>query len=116
MEKGMRKSDIEGVANHDGPESCVDVRKDGGEALTGVRAGWAIEPRNQGDRGADAVNYDGRQYRWRRYARAVSGPRAVEEPVHARSLHAREPGDPTLVRWVDHRAGRSGKAEAVILR
>jgi len=28
------------------PESCVDVRKDAGEALTGVRAGWAIEPRN----------------------------------------------------------------------
>jgi hypothetical protein len=42
----MRTLYVEGVATHDGPESCVHVRKDGGEALTGVRAGWAIEPRN----------------------------------------------------------------------
>ncbi|MGH9828591.1 MAG: hypothetical protein ACREDR_35675 [Blastocatellia bacterium] len=51
----MRTLYVEGVATHDGPESCVDVRKGGGEALTGVRTGWAIEPRNQGDRGADVV-------------------------------------------------------------
>src|SRR6266545_4337187 len=47
MEKGMRTPDIEGVATHDGPESCAGVRKGVGEALTGVRAGGAIEPRNQ---------------------------------------------------------------------
>ena len=52
----MKESDIEGIANRDGPESCVGVRKGGGEALTGVRAGWAIEPRNQRFVGADAVN------------------------------------------------------------
>lgn len=37
---------IEGVAIHGGPESCAGIREGGGEALTGVRAGWAIEPRN----------------------------------------------------------------------
>ena len=42
----MKALYIEGLATHDGPESCVEVRKGGGEALTGVRAGWAIEPRN----------------------------------------------------------------------
>ena len=42
----MRELYIEGVAIHGGPESCVGVREDDGEALTGVRAGWAIEPRN----------------------------------------------------------------------
>jgi len=42
----MKTLYIEGLATHGGPESCVDVRKGGGEALTGVRAGWAIEPRN----------------------------------------------------------------------
>ena len=47
MEKEMRTLYVEGVATHDGPESCVGVRKGAGEALTGVRAGWAIEPRNQ---------------------------------------------------------------------
>jgi hypothetical protein len=35
----MRTLYVEGVATHDGPESCVGVRKGGGEALTGVRAG-----------------------------------------------------------------------------
>ena len=51
----MEESDIEGLATHGGPESCVGVREGDGEALTGVRAGQAIEPRNQGDRGADTV-------------------------------------------------------------
>jgi hypothetical protein len=32
----MRVLYIEGVAIHGGPESCVGVREDGGEALTGV--------------------------------------------------------------------------------
>lgn len=43
----MKESDIEGIASRDGPESCAGVRKGDGEALTGVRAGWATEPRNQ---------------------------------------------------------------------
>ena len=43
----MKTLYVEGAAIHDDPESCVDVRKGGGEALTGVRAGWANEPRNQ---------------------------------------------------------------------
>ena len=51
----MKEPYIEGVATHGGPESCVGVCEDAGEALTGARAGWAIEPRNQGNRGADAV-------------------------------------------------------------
>ena len=70
----MKKSNIEGVAIHGGPESCVDVREGGGEALTGVRAGWAIEPRNQGHRGADAVNYDGRPHRRQRYRELPADP------------------------------------------
>src|ERR1039458_7278850 len=92
MEEGMKEPDTEGVAPHGGPESCVGVREGDGEALTGERAGRAIEPRNQGDRGADAVASCGRQHRWRRYARAASGPRAVEEPVEARNPHVPKRG------------------------
>jgi len=56
MEKEMRELYIEGVATHDGPESCVGVREGEDEALTGVRVGRAIEPRNKHNRGADAVH------------------------------------------------------------
>ena len=74
MEKGMKESNIKGIANHDVPESCVDVREDGGEALTGARAGWAIEPRNQRSEGADAVNRGGRQHRWQCYRELTADP------------------------------------------
>ena len=42
----MREPYKKGVASHLGPESCVVSRKAGHEALTGVQAGRAIEPRN----------------------------------------------------------------------
>ena len=51
----MQELHIEGLATHDDPESCVATREGDGEALTGARAGRAIEPRNQGNRGAQAV-------------------------------------------------------------
>jgi hypothetical protein len=44
MEERMEEPYIEGVATHDGPESCVGFREEVGEALTGVRIGWDIEP------------------------------------------------------------------------
>jgi hypothetical protein len=74
MEKGMKESYIEGIAIHDDPESCVVARKGAGEALTGARAGWAIEPRNQGDRGADAVKHDGRQHLRQRHRKLPEDP------------------------------------------
>src|SRR5664280_96108 len=64
MEWEMRVLYIEGIAIHSGPESCVAVREGGGEALTGECTGRAIEPRNHGNRGADAVFMVGRQHRW----------------------------------------------------
>jgi RNA-directed DNA polymerase len=38
----MKEPYSEGVANHTGPESCVGSPRGGGEALTGVRAGWVF--------------------------------------------------------------------------
>ena len=38
----MREPHKKGVANHFGPESCDWVRKDTGEALTGVHTGQVL--------------------------------------------------------------------------
>jgi hypothetical protein len=108
----MEELYVEGLATHGGPESCVDVPRGRGEALTGARAGRAIEPRNQCNRGADAVleaegNTAGGVIASR------GGPRAVREPGHVRNLRAREPGDPVLARLCGQQAGCLGNAEAV---
>jgi hypothetical protein len=43
--------------------------------LTGVRAGWAIEPRRLNEvRGADAVTLGGRPHRQRRYREPLLDP------------------------------------------
>lgn len=110
----MEELYAEGVASHGGPESCAGAREGVGEALTGVRAGWAIEPRNIFFWGADAVPVGGRQHLRQRDARAVVGPCAVRELGHVRKLPAREPGGPTLARRRDRAAGRLGNAMAVI--
>jgi hypothetical protein len=74
MKLGRKEPDIEGVAIHGGPESCVGVREGVGEALTGGSAGWAIEPRNPQSRGADVVAKGGRQHRRQRYRELSSDP------------------------------------------
>jgi hypothetical protein len=89
MEKEMRELYIEGVAIHGGPESCVGVREDDGEALTGVRAGWAIEPRNHLFRGADAVPRGGRPHRRQRYRELPADPARSENPC-MRGISMRE--------------------------
>ena len=74
----MRELYIEGVAIHDDPESCAVVREGGGEALTGARAGQAIEPRNQEFRGADVVFIGGRPHRRQRYRELSADPARSE--------------------------------------
>lgn len=78
----MKEPHIEGVATHDGPESCVDARKGVGEALTGVRVGEVLSReiipsgcrRGSGPEG----NTPGA------LSRASGRSRAVQVPVHAR--------------------------------
>ena len=82
----MEELDIEGLANHDDPESCVSVREDAGEALTGARAGRAIEPRNHRVRGADAVYGSGRQHCQQRYRELLVGPRLETPSMYGTSM------------------------------
>ena len=111
----MKELYVEGLAIHGDPESCVGVRKGEGEALTGARAGGAIEPRKSCS-GCRRCSHERKATSAAAPSRAAAGPRAVEEPMHARNLHAREPGGPASARPADHRTDRSGKAEAARLR
>jgi len=103
----MEELYVEGLATHGGPESCVDVPRGRGEALTGARAGRAIELRNEVS-GVPTLYKRRKATPLAALSRVVSGPRAVRDPWHVRNLHAREPGDPMLARLADHRVGRSG--------
>lgn len=110
----MKELYIEGIATHDDPEPCVGVRKGVGEASVGAHVGRAIEPRND-QSGVPTLLVGRKATPAAALTRVAVGLRAVEEPVHAWNLHAREPGGPMLARPVDHRAGRTGKAKAARL-
>ena len=110
----MRELYIEGLATHDDPESCVGACEGVGEALTGARAGRAIEPRNVYF-GVPTLSERRKATSAAALSRGAVGPRVVKEPGHVRNLHVREPGDPAPAHPCDQRAGRPGNAEAVIL-
>ncbi len=109
----MKEPYIEGVATHDGPELCAGIREEAGEALTGARIGWDIEPRNHIDRGADAVHSGGKPHSLARYRELQTGP-ARSKTLRMCGTSMREnreiPGFPTS----GGEAGRCGKAKAAI--
>jgi len=116
MKEEMEELHVEGLATHGDPESCVDDPRGRGEALTGARIGRAIEPRNVNS-GVPTLSKRWKATPLLALTRVSSGPRAVGEPWHVRNLHAREPGDPvSRPSGLITGAGRSGNAEAVILR
>src|SRR6266542_4963161 len=57
----MKVSNVKGLANRDGPESCVVWSNPGGEALTGESAGWVLSHEKVIVRGADPVGERGRR-------------------------------------------------------
>jgi hypothetical protein len=108
----MKESYVEGVATHDGPESCAVAREGGGEALTGVRAGRVLSRERRTLRGADAVEEGGRQHPGRRYREALRDPARSETPCTYgnTTLGNREiPSSPAM----DGTAGRVGKSKDV---
>lgn len=112
----MRTPDIEGVAIHDGPESCIGVCEGGGEALIGVRAGQPLSReitasgcrRRLTRRKATSPVALARAVRWT--------PRGLENLCRYGVLPRENREVPLLACFVDHWAGRSGKTEVVRLR
>jgi hypothetical protein len=85
----MKESYVEGLASHNGPESCGGVRKGAVEALTGVRIGRVLSREITEIRGADAV--PGAEGNTERGAMAslVTAPRGLRPLACAESPGAR---------------------------
>ena len=103
----MRESYGKAVATPTAPEPWRRVRKGALQALVGVRVGWVMSRESflsPGRRGrspmpkaspAASLSLD------------AAGPRAVEDPMHARRLSAQELGGPTFGRGGDGAAVRA---------
>ena len=83
----MKVSYVEGIANHNGPESCGAAREGGVEALTGERTGrvlsreiYALLRKQQVLRDADAVEESGRQHRVHRHREVRPDPARSKTP------------------------------------
>jgi hypothetical protein len=75
----MKVLDVEGLATHNGPESCAGVGNDTGEALTGGGAGPVLSrERNEPLSGADLLRRWGRPHRGERYREFPASPARSE--------------------------------------
>ena len=107
----MRVRNVEGVAIHDGPESCVGAGNRAGEALTGERTGGVLSREiHEPLRSADAVEVGGRQHLAHRHREVRLDSARSETPSMCGStaLGNREvPGPPVA----EGAAGRIGKSK-----
>jgi RNA-directed DNA polymerase len=109
----MRTPDIEGVATRDGPESCVGDPRGRRRSVDRGACRPAIEPRNHSS-GVPTSSHETEGH-------IVGGASAsrLADPARSENLCMygvllRENREiPLLARLADHRAGRSGNAEAV---
>jgi len=83
----VKVSYVEGVANHNGLESCGATRKGGVEALTEERAGWVLSReimtllrKQQALQGADALEISGRHHRMHRQRKVRLDPARSKTP------------------------------------
>jgi len=102
---------VEDLANHDDPESCVGIRKDAGEALTGEHAGRVLSREKFTVQGADAVEISGRQHGLVRYGKRQSGP-AWSETSRTRGSPCKGTGRSSGWPFGKVRPGRSASARS----
>ncbi len=116
----MEESYVEGLANHDGLESCVCVRKGVGEALAEVRMGQVSSceihspcRKARADRGAEALDACRKPHRDCRIGKAILDPAQSETlSTCGNTLHGnREIPRPTASRWEAWNAVRIVKPE-----
>ncbi len=108
----MKESYVEGLETHSGPESCVAVREDSCEALTGVRAGRVLSRERECRRGADAVGGCGRPHPAHRYREMRRDPARSETPCTYGNT-SRENREIPCPPAADGAVGRVGKSKDV---
>ena len=102
----MKESYVKGLANHNGPESCVEWGDPLGEALTGESVGWVLSrEKGQGSGcrlglGVGKATTNGPSWQGTLVSREVGDPRQAWKQL------AREPGDPATTQ-----AGGLGRIE-----
>ena len=106
----MKESYVEGVAGHNGPESCGGDRKVVVEALTGVRAGRVFSRERTIPPGCRRRKEMRKATPGASLSQDAPESRAVQDPVHVRKHLAREPGDPMFAR-AGGGTGRVGKSK-----
>jgi hypothetical protein len=83
----MKVSNVKGLANHSGPESCVGWSNPQGEALTGESAGWVLSREIDSVRDADPMEVRGRPQPTRRSGKGRRYPARSETPgMHGSNL------------------------------
>ena len=83
----MKVSNVKGLANHDGSESCAAWSDPLGEALTGARAGWVLSREKVLVRDADPVGERGRPQPTLRFGEGRGYPARSETPgMHGSNL------------------------------
>ncbi len=103
----MKELYEKGVATHPGPEPCVGLREEVGEASVGVRAGQDIEPRKNLTQGADAFVAAEGNRPGGAIASRLSTLRGLR-PWHARKLIAGNRGGPVIRHGCDGAVAHSG--------
>ena len=98
----MKESYVKGLANHNGPESCVGWSNPSGEALTGESAGWVLSREKGLVRDADPVAAGGRPQPTYRTGKGRWYPARSETPgKHGSNLRENRENLqlPKLARW-----------------
>jgi hypothetical protein len=91
----MKEPYVEGIANHNGHESCADNPEVIREALDSGMYGLGIEPRKQ------LIRVPTRSWHAEGNTKDINNARCqglcvVGDPIHVQKLYARESGDPTI--------------------
>lgn len=107
----MKELYVEGVANHDDPESGGVTREGAGEAKDRGTCGPGIEPRNQRLQGADAVIRGGMQHAPNRHREGRCGPARSKTPcTYGTSLRENREVSKSPIAMVRWDATRNAKA------